>query len=603
MGVLLRLAKYTLRYKARLVLAYLCLTGATLLSLAVPKFLGWTIDTALEGGQQSRLVLLASLVLVLSLVRGGFAYGQSYLAEYISQRVAFDLRHAFLERLHGLSFAFHDRQRTGDLMSRATADVESIRWYVSFGHIYLLQIVVLVGSIAGLMLVTDWGLALVGLAAIPFASFIAIRMGRRLRRLWLGIQAETGRMTTVLQESLSGMRVVKTFGGEEYEKGKFGVTAREVSERTFAASRLQATNTSLLSMLFALATVLVIWYGGRQIINGSLTVGELTQFVLYLGLLVFPIRMTGGIVNTFSRAMSAGERIFQVLDAPSPVREEQNAIVLGRSRGEVKFESVAFKYDQGSYDPANPQDGRRPLDTLRDVNLEASPGQKVAVLGATGSGKTTMVNLIPRFYDATQGRVTIDGVDVRACTLESLRRNVGIVFQDVFLFMATVRENISYGVAGASLEQVMAAARSAEIHDFIMGLPEQYDTPVGERGVTLSGGQRQRIAIARTLLLDPSILILDDSTSNVDAETESLIQRALDEVMKGRTTFIIAHRVSSVRRADLIVVLRDGEIVERGSHSELISREGLYREIYELQLMAEEEFLAEQVLASDNGET
>ena len=636
--MLLRLSRYALRYKKQLILVYMCLIGSTLLSLAIPRFLGIAIDTALEGGQTSRLVLLAGLVLAISLVRGAFAYGQGYLAEYISQHVSYDVRHAFLARLQSLSFRFHDHQKTGDLMSRATADVESSRWFVSFGLIYSLHILVLVGGVAVLLLIMDWKLALVGLAAVPVAVYIAIKMSSKLRRLWMSVQTETGRMTTVLQENLSGMRVVKTFGAEEYEKDKFRETANVVAEQTFAVNRVHAANTSLLNLLFTLVTALVIWYGGWRIINNSnsMTPGELTQFILYLGLLVFPIRMAGWVVNNFSRAIAAGERIFQVLDAQSPVEERQGALLPGRVRGAVSFESVSFGYDRPSPPPPLPVGEGRPEVGLRarreqspspsmgeggdggdtphlnplplgerrlplhNIDLEVAAGQKIAILGAPGSGKSTMVSLIPRFYDVAAGRVTIDGTDVRDVTLESLRRNVGIVFQDVFLFMATIRENIAYGVADASSERVEAAARSAQLHDFITGLPDGYDTLVGERGVTLSGGQRQRLAIARTLLLDPPILILDDSTSSVDTETESLIQRALDEVMRDRTTFIIAHRVSSVKRADLILVLKDGEIVERGTHQELISQDGLYRVVYQLQLLQAEEVLAD-TWASDNG--
>ena len=620
MGVLLRLASFALRYKGRLTLVYICLIGSTLLSLAIPRFLGITIDTALEGGGTSRLVLLALLVLVVSIVRGAFGYGQSYLAEQLSQYVSYDIRHALLSRLLSLGFGFHDRQKTGDLMSRATADVDSIRWMVSFGLVYSIHILILVVGVAALLLITSWDLGLIALSAVPVAVFIAIRMSRRFRGLWRDVQTDTGRMTTVLQEDLSGMRVVKTFGAEEHEKEKFGGVARTVSEKTFTVNRLHAANTSLLSLLFTLVTALVIWYGGRQIINAtpSMTAGELTQFILYLGLLVFPIRMSGWVVNVFSRAASAGDRIFQVIDAPSPVVEKATAISVGRVRGEVKFEAVSFRY--GRYDANSPipasldqlgngvaHASQKPLqpgdlghDALHRISLEARPGQKVAILGAPGSGKSTLVSLIPRFYDATDGKVSIDGIGVEDVTLESLRRNVGIVLQDVFLFMATVRENIAYGVPEASLDDVMAAARSAQIHDFVMGLPQQYDTLVGERGVTLSGGQRQRVAIARTLLLNPPVLVLDDSTSSVDAETEAHIQRALDEVMEGRTTFVIAHRVSSVKRADLIIVLEDGEIVERGTHQELISRDGPYQRIYRLQLL-EEEVLADTWVGEDGG--
>ena len=598
MGVLLRLASYALRYKRQLTLVYICLVGSTLLSLAIPRFLGIAIDTALEDGKTTRLVLLALSVLGISLFRGAFSYGQSYLAEWISQHVSHDIRHSFLARLHTLSFGFHDRQKTGDLMSRATEDVESVRWFISFGLIYAVNIVVLLVGVAVLLLATNVLLALMALAAVPVAAFIAVRMSRRFRRLWMGVQTQTGRMTTVLQESLSGMRIVKTFGAEEYEKAKFREAARVVADETFIVNRLHAANTSFLNLLFSLVTALVIWYGGRQIINAAsgMTAGELTQFVLYLGLLVFPIRMSGWVVNIFSRAISAGERIFLVLDSPSPVIEKGEPIRLGRVKGEIRFENVSFAYEPGKAEGPSPS-GK----TLRNINLEAAPGQRIALLGPPGSGKSSLVNLIPRFYDATQGRVTIDGTDVRDVALETLRRNVGIVFQDVFLFMTTIRENLSYGMANASMDRVVAAARLAQLHDFIISLPDQYDTPIGERGVTLSGGQRQRLAIARTLLLDPPILILDDSTSSVDAETESHIHRALDEVMKGRTTFVIAHRVGTVKDADLILVLNEGEIVERGTHEELISREGMYEGYYRLQLLAEQDVLAE-TWASDNGD-
>jgi ATP-binding cassette subfamily B protein len=575
MAVLLRLAGYAWRYRWQLNLAYLSLIFSTLLALAIPRLLGTAIDHALEGGGIGRLLLLAFLVLAISLVRGLLSYGQSYLAEAVSQRVAYDLRNRFFEKLQRLSFSFHDRQRTGDLMSKATADVDNVRWFVSFGLIRSVYIVVLVGGVAGLLLSMDWQLALVGLAAVPLAAYLAIKVSRRLRQMWVKIQADTGRMTTLLQENISGIRVVKAFGAQEYEKEKFRATAREVGEDTYRAYRLHAANSALLPLLFAAVTVLILWFGGQWVMAGRLTPGQLAQFVLYLGLLAFPMRMAGWIVNTFSRAISSGERIFSVLDAPSPIQEKPGAIELGRVRGHIRFEGVSFSYN--SRVPA-----------LRRVSFEVLPGQRVAILGAPGSGKSTIVHLIPRFYDVTDGRITVDGIDIRDVTLASLRRNVGIVFQDVFLFSATIRENIAYGVNNASFERVVAAAKAAQLHDFIMGLPQGYDTWVGERGVTLSGGQRQRLAIARTLLLDPPILILDDSTSSVDLETELLIQKALSEVMRGRTTFIIAHRLSSVRGADLVLVLRDGQIVERGTHQELLRTGGLYREIYELQLRPQE---------------
>ena len=626
MGILLRLAGYALRISPfRLVLAYVCLIGSTLLSLAIPRLLGISIDRVLESGDSSVLMWLAATLLLVSLAAGAFHYGQTYLSEYISQHVAYRLRHNFLARLQALSYGFHDRHKTGDLMSRAAADVESIRWFVSFGLIYSVHILTLLVAVSALLITISWDLGLLGLAAVPAAVYIAVTVSRRFRRMWREVQEDTGRMSTVLQENLSGMRVVKTFGAEERQMEKFGEAATVVSEKTFAVSRLHAANSSLLNMLFTLVTALVVWYGGSKIINGydaglglflGLTPGELTQFVLYMGLLVFPIRMSGWVVNNFARAIAAGGRIFYVIDAQSPVQEKEDAPLLNngdRAEGRVEFEGVRFHYGPPLPSPpagegqgegasgegasgegedipsplAGEGQGEGEPEVLRGINLTIEPGQRVAVLGAPGSGKSAMVSLIPRFYDVTSGRITLDNRDVRDLNLRSLRRNVAIVPQDVFLFAATIRENIAYGASSAPLEDVIEAARAAQIHDFIDSLPDKYETLVGERGITLSGGQRQRVALARTLLMDPPVLLLDDSTSSVDVDTEALIQRALEEVMKGRTTIAITHRISAVRKADLVLVMEGGRIVERGTHEELMALNGLYREIYRIQLEME----------------
>ncbi len=571
MRVLWRLFVRTWRYKQYLIASYVCLLAGTALALAIPRLIGIAIDTALGAGSTTALALLSLLILGVSIVRGVLNYGQNYLADALSQRLAYDLRNAFYDKLQRLSFAFHDQQNTGDLMSTATVDVENARAFVNLGIIRMAYLIVLVVGATVILLLTDWRLALVGLSGVPLAAFIAVRMSRRLRRMWVEIQQQTGRLITVMQENLSGVRVVKALGAEEYEEAKFASTAQGVSLQTYAAMRLHAINSSFMAVLFLGATGLVLWFGGQRVLDGQMTAGELSQFILYLGLLTMPVRMTGWVVNTFSRAASSGERIFRVLDTKSPVEERPEARDLGRARGQVRFEDVSFSYREGA-------------DALRHIDFEAQPGQRIAVLGAPGSGKTTIVHLIPRFYDPSQGRVLIDGVDARDATLASLRRNVGLVFQDVFLFSATIRDNIAYGVPGASQGQIEAASKAAQLHDFIVSLPQGYDTWVGERGINLSGGQRQRLAIARTLLLDPPILVLDDSTSSVDPGTEALIQQALDRVMERRTSFIIAHRLSSVERADLILVIRDGEIVERGTHAELLSAGGFYAEIHRLQL-------------------
>ncbi|MBI4233438.1 MAG: ABC transporter ATP-binding protein, partial [Chloroflexi bacterium] len=496
MRILLRLTALAWRYRSRLLAAYVCVLAATGFSLAVPRLLGSAVDQALTSGELRRLVALALAVLAASALRGLFSYGQSYLGEWISQRVAYDLRNALYDKLQHLSFAYHDRQQTGNLMSKATADVEGVRWFTNMAMLRAVQTVALVGGTAGLLLAADWRLALITLALVPFVAWRATVISGALRPLWLHVQQVTGVMTTVLQENLAGARVVRAFGAEEFEEAKFSAQAREVAERTVESSRLQASNSSQMALGFAIATVLILWFGGREVLAGRLTPGELAQFIFYLGLITMPVRMTGWIINSFSRAVSSGQRIYEVLDARSPVEDRPGARSVGRLEGHIRFEDVSF-----SYDTLAP--------VLRRISFEARPGQVVALLGAPGSGKTTIVHLIPRFYDATSGRITVDSMDVRDMTLASLRRNVGIAMQDIFLFSATIQENVAYGRPQASPQEVMQAARIAQLHDFIARLPQGYETWVGERGVTLSGGQRQRLAIARTVLLDPPILILD----------------------------------------------------------------------------------------------
>ncbi len=402
-------------------------------------------------------------------------------------------------------------------------------------------------------------------------------MSRKLRYTWMQVQTETGNMTTVLQENIVGARVVKSFGANELEERKFEERASKVAKETYFATRLFASQGSLMTFIFTVATGAILWFGGREVIADRLSVGELATFILYMGMLMMPVRMIGFLINIMSRASSAGERIFDVLDAKSPVEDRADAKTLPTLRGDVKFEHVSLRYDE-----------LEEVSALIDINFEAKATQTIAFLGAPGSGKSSVVHLIPRFYDVTEGRITVDGIDVRDATLQSLRKNIGIVMQDVFVFGATIRDNISYGTDAASIEEVVKASKIAQFDEFVQGLPKGYDTWVGERGVTLSGGQKQRLAIARTLLLDPPILILDDSTSSVDMGTEYMIQQALVDVMHDRTTFVIAHRVSTVRNADLVIVLDKGQVVESGSHDELMEMDGFYRRIHDLQLMPQD---------------
>ena len=576
MRTLFRLARYALRHKWYLIGAYATMTLSSLSAMVIPRMLGNAIDEALASGLQSKLLVLAGVIMGFSVLRGGFSYGQRYLSEALSQRAAFDLRNDFFKKLQKLSFGFHDQQQTGNLMSKATADVEAVRMFMSMGLIRGLSIFVMVGLIATMMLTTNWRLAIVSMAFVPIVLWRAILMSSTLRPTWMRVQAETGNLTTVLQENLAGIRVVKAFGAREFEVGKFERRAGLVADLTYRATRLFASQGSLMTFIFTAATGAILWFGGREVIAGRLSPGEMASFILYMGLLGMPIRMSGWMVNTFARATSAGQRIFEVLDAESPVQERPDAKPLPRVEGYVKFSDVSVSYDSAET-------------AVRGVDFSVEPGQMIALLGGPGSGKSTIAHVIPRFYDVSTGSITIDGVDVRDVTLASLRKNVGIVMQDVFVFAATIRDNIAYGLEDVDMEEVVRAAKIAQLHEYIEGLPDGYDTWVGERGITLSGGQRQRLSIARTILLDPPILILDDSTSSVDMGTEHKIQEALREVIKDRTTFVIAHRLSTVKSADLVLVLEGGEVVERGSHQELYDQEGFYRKIYDLQLRPQEE--------------
>ena len=573
--VIVRLMRYGLTYRWRLIAAFLVMLGAVASSMAIPRLLGTAIDSALSDGVRADLAILAGVIIGLGLVRGLTGYFQSYLSEGVSQRAAFDIRNEFFEKLQRLSFGFHDKQQTGNLMSKATSDVDAVRWLFSMGIINGLRIVLMMAGVAAILIWMNYRLGLATMSFVPLFVWHAVAMGQRMRGTWMAVQMETGRMTTVLQESLAGMRVVKAFGARRHEEEKFEERAEALAEHSYNVAALFATRGSMMTFFFSIATGIILWVGGREVAADRLTPGEMAAFILYMSMLAMPVRMAGWIVNIISRASSAGKRIFDVLDAESPVKESAEATEMGRVQGNVRFENVTLAYDSGP--PA-----------VRNVSFDVESGQLVAILGAAGSGKSTLVHVIPRFYDVSSGRVLIDGADTREATLASLRRNVGIVLQDVFVFGASIRDNIKYGVDDTTDAEVVRAADIAQLHEYIVGLPQGYDTPVGERGVTLSGGQRQRLAIARTLLLDPPILILDDSTSSVDVGTEYHIQRALAEVVRNRTTFVIAHRLSTIREADLILVIENGEVVERGTHEELSRLDGYYRKIYDLQLKPQE---------------
>ena len=598
MHILHRINLMAWRHRVRLLIGYLTILIAVGLSLVIPLTFREAINklVAFEDGvirtvedtEISALLVLGLILLVASVTRGFIDFARTYCTDSLSQKVAYDFRNEMYDKLQHLSFAYHDKEHTGNLMSKVTSDVEAIRRYVNMGMVRGLEVPLRVIAIVALMSSVNWQLTLLSLVFLPFllvkSSFVVVR----LRAMWLHVQEVMGELVTILQENLSGIHVVKAFASEEYEKNKYAVKAAELQREYYGNERLQQSTTAWLTLYFTLALGIVLWFGGLELMKGDLDPGGFAAFLLLMNQLTFPIRMTPQIIGSFSRAISSGKRLFEVLDAQSPVVEKPDAKEMERSEGFVRFEDVSF-----SYDPRIP--------ALKNIDVSAAPGSITAILGAPGSGKTTIINLLPRFYEVTQGRVSIDNQDIRDFTLASLRHNVGIVQQDIFLFSATIQDNIAYGASGATKEDVIEAAKVAQLHDHIMSLPHGYDTWVGERGATLSGGQRQRLSIARTVLIDPPVLILDDSTSSVDVETERMIHQAMTDVMKGRTTFIIAHRLSSVREADHILVLKDGEIAEQGNHTELMAVGGIYREIFDLQLRPQEEVLLDAAISGDDG--
>ena len=609
MDTLRRLFFYTWRYRKLAFLAYGALAGSALLSLVIPRLFGNVVNVVVEAlekdfyifagsvveavdgtsvlEQIQPLLFFAGLILAATLVKGVFTFSQVFVGEYLSQRVCFDLRNRIFNQYQRLSFAYHDRSQTGQLMSRATSDVEQIRFFVSQGLINGALMLLTFVAVLVVLLLINWKLALLSLATMPVLFVIAVLFARQLRPMFSRVQQETAQLSTVLQEDLSGMRVVRAFAQEEQETAKFLYSSDRLAVATSKTMELFAMRNPLLQFIAGIGTTAVIWYGGLQVIDSTISLGTMVEFSAYLMMLQRPIRMLGMTINTYARAVAAGERIFEILDTQSEIEEKPDAVDMASVAGNVKFESVSYKASG--------------LPVLQDITIEARAGEVIGIVGSTGSGKSTIINLLPRFYDVTGGRITLDGYDIRDLTFRALRQHIGLVAQETFLFAASIRENISYGRPDATEEGIIAAAKAAQAHDFIMQIPDGYDTHVGERGVTLSGGQKQRIAIARALLLDPRVLVLDESTSAVDTRTEAALQVALKELMRGRTTFIVAQRISSVREANEIIVLDEGRIVQRGTHAALVTQEGLYRDMYVYQLQEQEEHMERQRAAQTDG--
>jgi ABC-type multidrug transport system fused ATPase/permease subunit len=577
-----RLLGFLKPYRWSLAISIVLAVGSQAASIGLVLVTGSVIDRAIVPEQRDELWTLIWIALALGVAKALFMVGRRFISGWQALGVEFDMRNALYAHLVRMSFGFYDRHQTGQLMSRATVDLQSVRFFLGYGLIFFFQHILTIVGVTAVMLYLEWHLALVTLAVTPLIVALAYRYSHVSHPILRDVQQKMADVATVAEENIVGVHVVKAFAQEDSEQAKFAARSEAVFDRSIEANRQRALYVPLLSFVPLIAQAAVLLVGGWMVVRNTLSIGDFFRFNIFVTMLIMPLRMLGMWIGQAQRATASGERIFQVLDEPEEVADEPGAVELPPGPGRVRFEGVSF-----GYDPERP--------VLTDIELAIEPGRTVALIGHTGAGKTTLAALVPRFYDVTEGRVTIDGHDVRGVTRASLRSEVGVVAQDPFLFSATVRENIAFGVPWAEDADVERAARLAQAAEFIERLPDGYDTVIGERGITLSGGQRQRIAIARALIVDPRVLILDDATASVDATTEALIRAGLREAMEGRTTLIIAHRLSTIALADELVVLDDGSIAARGTHDELLASSDVYREIYEHGLL-EREF-AERVEA------
>jgi ATP-binding cassette subfamily B multidrug efflux pump len=624
-GAIGRAIRYLFNYKGQAALPYLFLIIATLSQLAVPRLVRNVIDAVTSGyigdqvlkaldqipaqfvstalpkileliGKPTTLTLeqlkaqleadVASapqtlisailFILFFAALRGVFSFLQAYWAEKNSQAVAYDLRNDLYAKIQRLSFSYHDKNQTGQLMIRATDDVEKVRLFIGQGLLQLVGAIILLTGTLIILFSTNVKLAFTTLPILPVAFVLFMIFGGLSQPLFAKVQQKLSTLNTILQENLAGVKVIKAFTREKEQQKKFRVAADDSMAQSIVVARLFTFLFPLIFMIANLGQAAILNVGGQEIIKGALSIGEWQEFSLYLIYLFLPIAQFGFIITQLGQASASATRIFEIIDARSDITDKPNAIKIPAVKGDVKFDNVTFRYFGGG----------EPV--LANVTFEAKAGQTIALLGATGSGKTTIINLLPRFYDPTEGRITIDGHELRDVTIDSLRSQIGIVLQETTLFSGTIRDNIAFGKPDATDQEVIAAAKAAQAHDFISGFPEGYNTHVGERGTTLSGGQKQRVAIARALLLDPRILILDDSTSSVDLGTEAALQSALDILMKGRTSFVIAQRISTVMNADKIIVLDKGKVVAEGKHKELMEDSPIYAEIYNSQILVNE---------------
>ena len=570
MTLYLRILSYIKPYMHRLIFAMFCTIMAAAGNLYIPWIIKDMIDEVLADKNGTMLNCIAASIIAIFVVRGLFWYGQNYLMSYVGQSVIIDIRAAVFKKLQRLSVSFYDKNKTGTIMSYVTNDVNALQSAMVENTIEMItEGFILIGSVVA-MIYLDWRLTLFTVCTFPVVLWFMEFFGKKIRKTGGRIQECTADITSVLQESVASARVIKSFVREDYEVDRFDVENRANFRANMKNAQLMATLTPVVELVAAIGVTMIIWYGGNNVINGTITAGSLVAFLTYAVNISNPIKRLTRVIGNIQKALAAAQRVFMIIDMPEEIAESRDAKQLPEVSGKVEFQNVSFAYD----DKGN---------VITDLSFSVKPGEVIAIVGPSGAGKSTIANLLPRFYDVNKGDIKIDGHSVREVTLDSLREQVGIVPQETMLFNGSVYNNILYGRLDATKEEIEAAAKAANAHDFIMQLTDGYETKLGDRGVNLSGGQRQRIAIARAILKNPRILILDEATSALDTESERVVQEALDRLMVGRTSFVIAHRLSTVKNADKILVLEKGNLVESGTHDELLALDGLYAHLYKIQ--------------------
>jgi ATP-binding cassette subfamily B multidrug efflux pump len=597
----MRITRLALRYHWLMFFAVATTIGAALFQLMVPQFVGQAVDhaqgllagntttgitTASEDEARSALMTTAFMLLGASVLRGLFTMVHNYLGESIGQHLGYELRLLYYEKLQRLSFSFHDQIHTGDLITRGMLDIEGVRKYVDSALLRMVLLIMLVGISAFLLFSSDLVMGLLALSFVPFVAWRAVVMRFKLSISWRQLQERLAILTTIMSENLEGIRIVRAFVAHVFELNKYARASDSALALALHRIGIRMRNTSVMTYAYFGAMGLVLWVGGDKIIDGEITVGKLAEFLAFMTILQLPVRHTGMMINGFSRASASGARLFEILDVEPAVRDKPDAPDLVLTDGVLRFEDVCFAYrsETGDHDPGDHVAGDQDHNVVSNISFEVRAGETVGIVGPPGSGKSTIANLLPRFYDVTGGRITIDDQDIRDVTLESLRNAVGTVQQDTFLFTAPIERNVAYGDPLADSDRIAAATDSAQLHDYVVGLPMGYRTLVGERGISLSGGQRQRLSIARSILPTPAVMVFDDSTAAIDAATEQRIRAALREATANQATIIISHRLGSLMHANEILFIESGRIVERGNHKDLIAAKGRYAELYNLQV-------------------